>query len=265
MKKIKVFVADDNQQYIDFIVENIAKQPNMCIVDTANDGEETFEKLKKCGPIDVLIMDMVMPKLDGYTLLKKIHESENANVDVKHIICMSALVNEKILNLISSLGGDMFVIKPFKLSVMFDAIQSVLENESKNVETISNVNKSEESLEKRLSDLLHEIGVPAHIKGYNYIRTGILLTFENQDEYIGQITKALYPEIAKKYKSTSSRVERAIRHAIEVAWNRGNIDLIDEIFGYSINAEKAKPTNSEFIVMIADYLSVMKKNAIMMH
>lgn len=263
MEKIRIFVADDNPQYVDFIVSSIARQPNMYVVDSASDGEEALNKLKKCGTIDVLIIDMIMPRLDGYALLKHINDGiEGTNV--RHTICISALVNEKILSLISTLGGDMFVIKPFNASSLLDAIQSVLESDDLKEHKFENQSTGE-SLEKRLSDLLHEMGVPAHIKGYNYLRTGILLTFENQDEYIGQITKSLYPEIAKRYKSTSSRVERAIRHAIEIAWNRGNIDLIDEVFGYSINAEKAKPTNSEFIVMIADYLAVMKKNAVMMH
>lgn len=265
MEKIRLFVADDNQQYVDYIVSIIAKQPNMCLVDTANNGEEAIRKMKNMGKIDILIMDMVMPQLDGYALLKQIKDGI-PGISVKHTICMSALVNEKVLNLISTCGGDMFVIKPFKDSILLDAIQTIVESDVRKTTSIPVSNNNEDiSIEKRLSDLLHEIGVPAHIKGYNFLRTGILLTFANQDEYVGQITKSLYPEIAKKYKSTSSRVERAIRHAIEVAWNRGNIDLIDEIFGYSISAEKAKPTNLEFIVMIADYLSVIKKNAIMMH
>ena len=264
MEKIRIFVADDNQQYVDYIVSIIAKQPNMYIVGTANNGEEALEKILTCGLIDILVCDIVMPQLDGYALLKQIKDGIEG-VSIKHVICISALVNEKVLSLVSSFGGDMFVIKPFKASVLLDAIQTVLEGDILQQHSFDSKHNKEGSIEKRLSDLLHEIGVPAHIKGYNYLRTGILLTFENQDEYIGQITKSLYPEIAKRDISTSSRVERAIRHAIEVAWNRGNIDLIDEIFGYSINAEKAKPTNSEFIVMIADYLAVIKKNAIMMH
>ncbi len=265
MEKIKIFVADDNQQYVDYLISIIAKQPNMCLVDSANNGEEAIRKMRNAGVIDILIMDMVMPQLDGYALLKQLKEGIYG-VTIKHTICMSALVNEKVLNLISTYGGDMFVIKPFKDSVMLDAIQTIIDGDFQKQNTLPASNGEDDiSIEKRLSDLLHEIGVPAHIKGYNFLRTGILLTFANQDEYVGQITKSLYPEIAKKYKSTSSRVERAIRHAIEVAWNRGNIDLIDEIFGYSISAEKAKPTNSEFIVMIADYLAVIKKNAIMMH
>lgn len=263
MERISVFVADDNQQYVDYIVSVIAKQPNMYIINTANNGEEAIKKIKECKNIDVLICDMIMPHLDGYAVMKQIHDGLG-DVVIRHKICISALVNDKVLNIVSGFGAEMFIIKPFKAPVILDAIQTVLEGDSKYEHSIES-SEDKVSIEKRLSDLLHEIGVPAHIKGYNYLRTGILLTFENQDEYIGQITKSLYPEIAKKYKTTSSRVERAIRHAIEIAWNRGNIDLIDEIFGYSISIEKAKPTNSEFIVMIADYLAVIKKNAVMMH
>lgn len=262
MEKLRIFVADDNKEYIDYICSIISKQNNMHIVDVAYNGEEVLSKLRQIGAIDILITDMVMPLMDGYNLLRRIKEGRE-DVSIKHIICMSALVNEKVLSMVSNFGGDMFIIKPFKASVLLDSIQTVLENDGDFGINESNGNSI--SIEKRVSDLLHEMGIPAHIKGYNYLRTGILLTFQNQGEYIGQITKVLYPEIAKKYKTTSSRVERAIRHAIEVAWIRGNVDTVDDIFGYSINANKAKPTNSEFIAMIADYLAVQKKKAVMMH
>lgn len=265
MEKIKIFVADDNKEYIDFIVSTISRQNNMYVIDTATNGEDVIKKLSTLGHINILITDMVMPQMDGYNILRRIKEGKD-NIHVDHIICISALVNDRILNIISNFGGDMFLIKPFTASSLLDCIQTVLEQDEKDATPQFVDNESSTiSIEKRLSYLLHEIGIPANIRGYNYLRTGILLTYENQDQYVGQITKVLYPEIAKTYKTTSSRVERAIRHAIEVAWNRGNIDTIDEIFGYSINANKAKPTNSEFIAMISDYLAIQKKKAVMMY
>lgn len=253
MEKIKVFVADDSKEYIEFITAVIAKNSNMQIVDTAINGDDAFNKLKQVGPIDILITDMVMPIMDGYALLRKIKEDKSMHI--KHIICISALVSDRILALVAAYGGEMFIIKPFNEEHLIDNIKTVLEN-------IVNENLNDDMIEQNLSSLLHEIGIPAHIRGYNYIRTGIMLSYNNQEQYHGQITKALYPEIAKLYLTTASRVERAIRHAIEVAWNRGNIDTIDEIFGYSISASKAKPTNSEFISMISDYMAVKKKKLI---
>ena len=159
--------------------------------------------------------------------------------------------------MVALLNSDMFMIKPFTPAYLLDSIETVMRMDKEKGASL----KEEGEVESKITDLLHEVGIPAHIKGYTYLRTGILQTYRNPD-YIGRITKLLYPEIAKKYKTTGSRVERAIRHAIEVAWTRGNIDTIDEIFGYTISASKAKPTNSEFIAMMADYLSILKKKSI---
>lgn len=261
MEKLKIMLADDNRWFLDYLVSIVDAQPNLKVVALADDGAAVLEQLDSIPSIDILICDLVMPRMDGISLLK--HLKEHAHPPIKHILVMSAMVNEKILNTVSQLGGDFFLMKPFEPSALLQAIQTLI-----NVEEAPSLPQSEQpelSLERHVTELLHDIGIPAHIKGYNYIRTGILLSFANQEQYLGQITKCLYPEIAKKYKTTSSRVERSIRHAIELAWNRGNLDTIDSIFGYSISAEKAKPTNSEFIAMIADYLAIEKKKAILMH
>lgn len=180
-----------------------------------------------------------------------------------HIICTTPFVNDLIVAGVQNYRIDYILMKPFEIEQLCDKLNFIVgytrkEHISSNVVKVNLDDDEKERLQKlelesEITELLHEIGIPAHIKGYMYLRTAILETYLNVD-FLGQITKVLYPEIAKKYATTASRVERAIRHAIEVAWNRGNIDAIDDIFGYTISASKAKPTNSEFIAMISDKL-----------
>ena len=255
MEKLRVFIVDDSPDVVSLISSVVSMQSNMYVIDTASNGEEAFQKIRVLGKIDILFTDLIMPRLDGFNLLKRL--KEKSDLIINHIVTVSAMVNDKILNSVSSLGGEMFLIKPLSTSSLNDALRTLSSMPLSNVEG----NATENDIEKRITNLLHEVGIPAHIKGYSYLRTGILQTYKNPD-YIGRITKVLYPEIASKYKTTGSRVERAIRHAIEVAWTRGNIDVIDEIFGYTISASKAKPTNSEFIAMISDHLAIQKKKTI---
>ena len=255
MEQLKVFIVDDNQDVISLISSVVSMQPNMYVIETASNGEEALQKLKFIGKVDIMFTDLIMPRLDGFNLLKKIQD--RGDIKINHIVTISAMVNDKVLNSVSSLGGEMFLIKPLSNSSINDCLKTL---SSISIETEEST-ATDNDIEKRITNLLHEVGIPAHIKGYSYLRTGILQTYKNPD-YIGRITKVLYPEIAQKYKTTGSRVERAIRHAIEVAWTRGNIDVIDEIFGYTISASKAKPTNSEFIAMISDHLTIQKKKSI---
>ena len=185
------------------------------------------------------------------------------HIQVDHIICTTPFVNDLIVAGVQNYRIDYILMKPFEIEQLCDKLNFIVgytrkEHISSNVVKVNLDDDEKERLQKlelesEITELLHEIGIPAHIKGYMYLRTAILETYLNVD-FLGQITKVLYPEIAKKYATTASRVERAIRHAIEVAWNRGNIDAIDDIFGYTISASKAKPTNSEFIAMISDKL-----------
>lgn len=256
MEKWKVFVVDDNEEVVRFISSVVSSQPNMYVIDFAYNGEEALQKLVLHERIDILITDLIMPKLDGFNLLRRI--KEKSNIYIGHVITMSALVNEKTLNSVASLGSEMFLIKPFTSKSLMDIIKNVISSEVE----VDNRSLLTNDLNAKVSTLLHEIGVPAHIKGYAYLRTSIMHAYNNPD-YVGRITKVLYPEVAKLYSTTSARVERAIRHAIELAWIRGNIEKIDEIFGFTINADKAKPTNSEFIAMLADYLQVQKRKSIL--
>lgn len=264
MEKTKVFIVDDNREMIVTLKEKIAKETDMILLDSCINGREFLDRLPTMQ-IDVLILDLIMPLVDGFHVLKEVKEKYSSHV--RKTICISALVNPNILDFINSNGADLFILKPFEASALISMIREISKvptNKSSSMITplgsskdeivlLNDSKRSRVMLESEITSVLHEIGIPAHIKGYMYLRTAIIETFFNVD-FLGQITKVLYPDIARKYNTTASRVERAIRHAIEVAWNRGNIDAIDEIFGYTISASKAKPTNSEFIAMISDKL-----------
>lgn len=256
--KISVYLVDDSLEMIHSMKEVFVKNDTYQVVGSATDGERCLKELNS-KHIDVLILDLIMPKKDGIAVLQDLKKH---NINVRHIICTTPFVNDLIVSQVQNFQIDYILMKPFEITELIDKLNLIVgfSSKQKNPNTLSvNLNEEEKErmikleLESEITELLHEIGIPAHIKGYMYLRTAILETYLNVD-FLGQITKVLYPEIAKKYATTASRVERAIRHAIEVAWNRGNIDAIDDIFGYTISASKAKPTNSEFIAMISDKL-----------
>lgn len=268
-EKIRVIVADDNADFVSNAVTYLNKQEDIEIVATAKDGQEAFNKIIMNKP-DVVLLDVIMPHLDGIGVLEKLNQS---NIEMPICIMLSAVGQDNVTSQAINLGASYYILKPFKMDVLVKRIRELINkpiNKVLNISTIKSVkanyveeNKSatkEEMLEIRVTNIIHEIGVPAHIKGYQYLRDGIIMVVKNI-EVINQITKQLYPDLAKKYKTTPSRVERAIRHAIEVAWNRGQIDTVESIFGYTINSNKGKPTNSEFIAMIADKLRLDLKTA----
>lgn len=264
-EKIKILIADDNFDFASTIASYIEMQDDMEIVGIAGDGQEAFEKIKELDP-DVVLMDMIMPYVDGIGVL------ENLNAEGIMPICVmiSAVGQDSITARAIELGAKYYMVKPFDLDLAIKRIRGMVKNNivsiNSNVRDIkqayvaidNTVNKN--NIEARVTNIIHELGVPAHIKGYQYLRDGIMMAIENV-EVINQITKSLYPDLAKKYHTTPSRVERAIRHAIEVAWNRGQLEATERIFGYTINANKGKPTNSEFVAMIADKLRLEMKTA----
>ena len=256
--KLNVYLVDDSLEMIHQLKDVFSNSNMYQVVGSATNGEQCLVELHGKS-IDILILDLLMPKKDGIRVLQDLKKH---NIHATHIIATTPFVNDLIVSKIQSFKIDYLMMKPFEIHDLIEKLNYVVgfqvhkeDHEDYNV----NLNEDEKhrllklELESEITELLHEIGIPAHIKGYMYLRTAILETYLNID-FLGQITKILYPEIAKKYATTASRVERAIRHAIEVAWSRGNIDAIDEIFGYTISASKAKPTNSEFIAMIADKL-----------
>ena len=256
MDKISIFIAERSFELSNKLTNYLSLQKDIEVLGTSDNGSETLRALSSLDNIDVLILDLVLPVVDGYQVLKKIKEEGN-RYNVKHIICVSAFITDTILKYLNSMGADLFLLKPYDFDSFILNIKALAKKEENiNNNYTFNLDKNEEinlNLDDNITEILHEIGIPAHIKGYMYLRTAIARTFFDID-LLGQVTKVLYPEIAKTYNTTASRVERALRHAIEVAWNRGNIDAIDDIFGYTVSATKAKPTNSEFIAMIADKL-----------
>lgn len=258
-ENLKVYIVDDSLDMIHAMKEELRKTDIYQVLGSASNGEQCLRELHG-KHLDILVMDLIMPKKDGITVLKELRENQ---IQVDHIICTTPFVNELIVSQVQNFKVDYLMMKPFDIPQLIDKLNVItgLREAGSSVEHGLKINLDDHEkerlmkleLESEITSLLHEIGIPAHIKGYMYLRTAILETYLNVD-FLGQITKVLYPEIARKYSTTSSRVERAIRHAIEVAWNRGNIDAIDDIFGYTISASKAKPTNSEFIAMISDKL-----------
>lgn len=244
MGKKKILVVEDNLSLIKTIDEYFEKIEDIDIKYHANNGKEGIELLKKYDDVDLVLLDLVMPKKDGIYFLEKLRELEIK----KDVIVMTSFDSDMIIKQVSNLGIKYFMLKPFEMKDLESRIRKLMDG------SFTPVQKNND-LKISLTKLLHELGMPSHIKGYEYIREGIMLLY-NDPSIIGGITKELYPEIAEKYNTSVSRVERAIRHAIEVSWNRGNLDLMEEVFGHSVDYDKAKPTNSEFIVTVADKLKL---------
>lgn len=246
MKKIKLLVIDDNDSMVQLIKDYFESSESIKVTLDAKDGDTGIELIKNnLDDFDLIVLDLVMPKKDGIAVLQYIRDN---NID-KKVIVLTSYNSQNMIRKVSELGADYFILKPFELHVLESKIEEVI-NKYKNND---NINLYDNNLQVSITKTLHELGVPSHIKGYQYIREGIAIIY-NKPSVIGGITKELYPEIAKKYNSTTSRVERAIRHAIEISWNRANWDFMEDVFGYSVDIDKAKPTNSEFIVTIADKL-----------
>ncbi len=256
IKKYKLIVVDDSLSVLKVFENAVKDYPEFELVRKYDRGDMFLEYLVNCEEnIDFVILDLIMPDIDGIEIAREI--CQKYKYKIKHVICMSGLTSESMLNQIGYIGIDYFIMKPFAYDILFRKLTNIAETTSKIEYAKGKAQKDNLHIQIQadITEILHEIGIPAHIKGYTYLRKAISDVFYN-NEYLGQITKLLYPEIAKFYQTTSSRVERAIRHAIEIAWNRGNIEAIDHIFGYTVNAAKAKPTNSEFIAMIADKLQL---------
>lgn len=268
--KITVLIADDNSEFANNLAGYVEQEDEMEVIGMARDGREAFEMISNVQP-DIVLLDVIMPHLDGIGVLEKINEANLENPPF--CVMISAVGQDKITKQAINLGAQYYVVKPFDIEVLIKRIEElknyrvperrnnfIVREEKSNYIEIQGKEKIEDNLEALVTNIIHEIGVPAHIKGYQYLREAIMMVVDNID-MINQITKQLYPEIAQKYKTTPSRVERAIRHAIEVAWGRGKIEAMEKIFGYTVNASKGKPTNSEFIAMIADKLRLEIKSA----
>ncbi|MDD6879352.1 MAG: sporulation transcription factor Spo0A [bacterium] len=247
MDNIRILMIDDNVELVKMVKEYFSSKENINVVLTAYDGIKGFNLIKEHqDEYDIIILDLVMPRKDGVSVLEEMRQN---NID-KKVVVLTSYNTPDMIKKVSELGVSYYILKPFELVELKKRVLECM-NAKRIINKSIDIYKS--NLQISITKILHELGVPSHIKGYQYIREGIQIIYENPD-VIGGITKELYPDIATKYETTVSRVERAIRHAIEVSWNRGNWDLMEEIFGHSVDIDKAKPTNSEFIVTVADKL-----------
>ncbi|MFR3168901.1 MAG: sporulation transcription factor Spo0A [Blautia hansenii] len=251
MEKLNVAIADDNEKMLDLLGNLINEDKELELVGHANNGAEIYDIIKEKEP-DVVLLDIIMPKVDGLTVMEKVSKDTNLKKHPAFII-VSAVGQEQITEDAFQLGANYYILKPFDNDMLLSRIKHVRQARDNRRRDLRKVNAYESdssyyerNLEADVTNIIHEIGVPAHIKGYQYLRDAIILSV-NDMEMLNSITKILYPTIAKKHQTTPSRVERAIRHAIEVAWSRGKMDTIDELFGYTVSTGKGKPTNSEFV------------------
>ena len=247
MKKITLGIADDNKEFCEILTDYFAGYDEIDLVFVCHDGLKTIEQIRRKQP-QILILDMIMPHLDGLGVLESINELELEQYP--RIIVLSAVGQEQITQKAISLGAEYYIVKPFSLDVLLKRINQLAGNDEPEPGKLqyakavlaNNNDGDERDLEIEITNIIHEIGVPAHIKGYQYLRDAIVMVVEDMD-LLGAVTKELYPAIAKRNNTTPSRVERAIRHAIEVAWNRGRLETINDLFGYTVQLDKGKPTN----------------------
>lgn len=252
-EEIRVMMVDDNESLVGMLKEYFEDHQKIKIVMECYNGLDAVDLIEKnVDNFDVLLLDLIMPKKDGLYVLEQMKKK---NIQKPVIVGTSFNADETIAR-VSKYDPKHFILKPFD---MIDLENKIMDAASFKLESDSKINLYHNNLEISVTKLLHGLGVPSHIKGYQYIREGVILMYEKPD-IVGAITKELYPEIAKRFDTTVSRVERAIRHAIEVSWNRGDIELMEEIFGHSVDYDRAKPTNSEFIVTVSDKLRLEFSN-----
>lgn len=263
MAELSIAIADDNRQTLNLLGEILEKEEGIHVVGKADNGEDAYNMIVRTNP-DIVLMDVIMPRLDGISVMEKVKN----NTQIKScpsFIMVTAASSQDVTEDAFRLGANYYIMKPFSKDVLLDKIHRVSKGRAKNAPGNGNAGANErkvvpyldkaaymeQNLETDVTQMLHEIGIPAHIKGYQYLRDAIIMSVQDA-EMLSSVTKILYPTIAKKHQTTASRVERAIRHAIEVAWSRGKMDTINALFGYTVSGGKGKPTNSEFVALIAD-------------
>lgn len=262
MDRLNIAIADDNERILELLDEIISSDDELEVVGKATNGEEAYDIIKSKEP-DVVLLDIVMPKMDGLSVMEKVKNDDTMKKPA--FIMITAIGQEGITEDAFNLGADFYIMKPFDNEVVLNRIKRFRDRNNRRLPDPKRITAyekrgtaSEHDLESDVTNIIHEIGVPAHIKGYQYLRDAIIMSVNDMD-MLNSITKVLYPTIAKKHQTTPSRVERAIRHAIEVAWSRGKMDTIDDLFGYTVSNGKGKPTNSEFVALIADKIRLEYK------
>ena len=252
-KHTTVIIADSAEDFCHALSGALQHTEGFQVLGTATDGEQVIRMVTERKPA-VLVLDMMLPKKDGISVLKTIHSLPDRPL----VLATSGFITDYVASCVAGLGVQYLMLKPCDVSAVVERLQEIRGNDRQKLPVKSSGGQT--SIESMVTSIIHEIGVPAHIKGYQYLREAIILAVEDMD-VINAITKVLYPQVAKTFQTTPSRVERAIRHAIEVAWDRGDLDTLQRFFGYTVSNTKGKPTNSEFIALIADKLQLQLKSA----
>lgn len=245
-RKIKILLTDSNDELRGMLKSALERTGRFDVVASTGDGTQVIELVRTVKP-DLMVLDLILPGLDGLSILRRLKDEERPV-----ILAVSNFARQEMVAEAGMLGASLFISKPYNEEAMVENLLRLAEKRNEQFHA--------PGLEEMVTTIIHEVGVPAHIKGYQYVREAIMITVENM-EVINSVTKVLYPEVAKRYRTTPSRVERAIRHAIEVAWDRGDIETLQRFFGYTVSNAKGKPTNSEFIAMISDRIRLRLKNS----
>ena len=252
-RAMTVFIADNTEEFTASLTAALQRSEGFQVVGSASDGEQAIREIRERRP-DILVLDLMLSKLDGFSVLKAIASMERKPIT----LATSAFVSDFVSAAAVNLGVRYLMLKPCDIQSLVDRMQEIRGGEILRLQPKRAQDKH--SIETMVTGIIHEIGVPAHIKGYQYLREAIIIAVNDMD-VINAITKVLYPQVAKAFQTTPSRVERAIRHAIEVAWDRGDLDTLQRFFGYTVSNTKGKPTNSEFIALIADKLQLQLKSS----
>ena len=248
-----VIIADNSEEFTGSLTAALHQTDRFRVVDTASDGERAIALVMELKP-DILVLDLMLAKKDGLSVLKAISSMDKKPT----VLATSGFITDYVASAAANLGVRYLMLKPCDMSALVERLEEIRGGESLRMPAPRH--SGQQNIETMVTNIIHEIGVPAHIKGYQYLREAIIIAVEDMD-VINAITKILYPQVAKTFQTTPSRVERAIRHAIEVAWDRGDLDTLQRFFGYTVSNTKGKPTNSEFIALIADKLQLQMKSA----
>ena len=252
-KRTSILIADNSEEFCTALAAALQRTDRFTVAGIANDGEQAMQLLEERRP-DILVLDLMLSKKDGLSLLKSISGWERRPA----VVATSGFMTDYVASAAAGLGVAYLILKPCDLQALVDRLEELRLDSGR--PAVSRRPAAQQSIEALVTGIIHEIGVPAHIKGYQYLREAIIIAVGDMD-VINAITKVLYPQVAKTFQTTPSRVERAIRHAIEVAWDRGDLDTLQRFFGYTVSNTKGKPTNSEFIALIADKLQLQLKSA----
>ncbi len=252
-KHTTVIIADNSEEFCSALSAAVQRSEGFQVLGTANDGEQTVRMVTERKP-DILVLDMMLAKKDGISVLKAISGLQPRPV----VLATSGFITDYVASAAANLGVRYLMLKPCDTTALVERLEEIRGGENQRQTSVRTGGQT--NIETLVTNIIHEIGVPAHIKGYQYLREAIIIAVEDMD-VINAITKVLYPQVAKTFQTTPSRVERAIRHAIEVAWDRGDLDTLQRFFGYTVSNTKGKPTNSEFIALIADKLQLQLKSA----